>query len=89
MQSAPPDWDNKKSAGKAALVGQLPLSQTKGETEVRKADRIHFEIDTGNHPSVALKLRRTPFALRDEVDRQMRHLGHPYCWYLRRIGRIL
>ena len=42
------------------------------ETEVRQTNRIHFKIDTGNHLPVALKLRRTPFALRDEVDRQIR-----------------
>ncbi|KAK3699102.1 hypothetical protein QZH41_008905, partial [Actinostola sp. cb2023] len=48
-------------------------------TEVGKTDRINFEIDTNNHPPVALKLRRTPFALRDEVDRQIREMeerGH-------------
>ncbi|KAK3726345.1 hypothetical protein QZH41_001516 [Actinostola sp. cb2023] len=43
-------------------------------TEVGKTDRINFEIDTNNHPPVALKLRRTPFALRDEVDRQIREM---------------
>ncbi|KAK3730339.1 hypothetical protein QZH41_002079, partial [Actinostola sp. cb2023] len=41
---------------------------------VGKTDRINFEIDTNNHPPVALKLRRTPFALRDEVDRQIREM---------------
>ncbi|KAK3738177.1 hypothetical protein QZH41_007177 [Actinostola sp. cb2023] len=43
-------------------------------TEVGKTDRINFEIDTNNHPPVALKLRRTPFALRDEVDREIREM---------------
>ena len=44
------------------------------ETEVGNTDRIQFQIHTSNHPPVALKLRRTPFALRNEVDRQIEEM---------------
>ncbi|KAK3746994.1 hypothetical protein QZH41_011945 [Actinostola sp. cb2023] len=56
------------------LVMNNSASPIKLYNEVGKTDRINFEIDTNNHPPVALKLRRTPFALRDEVDRQIREM---------------
>lgn len=49
------------------------------ETEVAHNHRIHLKINTGEHPpvasEVAMMLRRTPFALWDEVEQLSRVMG--------------
>ena len=41
------------------------------EKEVGRTNRAQFKINTKNNVPIAVKLRRTPFALRSEVDRQI------------------
>ena len=41
------------------------------ETEVGRTNRTHFTINTKSNVPVAVKLRRTPFSLRSEVDKQI------------------
>ncbi|KXJ07775.1 Retrovirus-related Pol polyprotein from transposon 17.6 [Exaiptasia diaphana] len=42
------------------------------EFEVGHTDKVQFKINTGEQPPVAVKLRRTPFSLRNEVESQIR-----------------
>ncbi|CAB3979471.1 Hypothetical predicted protein [Paramuricea clavata] len=44
------------------------------DSEVGRTDRTKFKINTGTNLPVALKLRRTPLALRPEVDWQIKNM---------------
>lgn len=44
------------------------------DSEVGRTHRTWFNIHTKNQVSVAVKLRRTPFSLRSEVDQQIKNM---------------
>ena len=44
------------------------------DTEVGRTNRAYFHIHTKTEVPVAIKLRRTPFSLRAEVDRQIQNM---------------
>ena len=48
------------------------------ENEVGLTNRTQFKINTKSKVPVAVKLRRTPFALRAEVDKQIKDMEQPY-----------
>ena len=46
------------------------------DSEVGRTHRTQFRINTSTQVPVAVKLRRTPFSLRSEVDQQIKNMEH-------------
>ena len=46
------------------------------DSEVGQTHRTQFRINTSTQVPVAVKLRRTPFSLRSEVDQQITNMEH-------------
>ena len=46
------------------------------DSEVGRTHRTQFRINTSTQVPVAVKLRRTPFSLRSEVDQQIKNMKH-------------